>query len=672
MPPDALETMQVLEEESSEEEEEEDDDESYDSEYNGEEGEESEEDDSEDEETESSDDDGETDGSDEEEGGGESDDDEQFESEPEDRIASGDEQSEEEDDDDDDEPEEGDDFTERGEESTDQETGDEETGGEETDDEEESSGDEDEFEDEPKSGPLIPYDEEYEDYTESMDIDELKQKSARKAILLCFCCCILLALAGFLIWWFLFKDDDEEKAISPTNSPTALLSEVPTVFSVIFPIVADTFLRGGIYQSFVYGKDEKLHTMKGPDGNETAYTLLQFDTSGLPPEESGMNRHILLRITHISVLEDRGPTDIVVSKLQPASSDSDIETLTWSNFTPQVAQVGPTFTVATDDSDIEVDITNLVTPSRATLRGRRNMQDSILLLMLESQSVGETFYSREFDSGNQQAEIVHSFVTFAPTQSPTVSTQPSMSAQPSMQTLSPSISSMPSKAPSLSSEPSISSAPTLVETFSMRPSKSPSLSNTPSVSLMPSGAPTVSSQPSLAPTTSAMPSISSRPSVSAQPSTCLEQFTPPMWDTRGATNNPFPDGAFEYVEQPANGKTVTVKIIQKWSTSNVAWIAPYYADFSLPENENRYCERTRNVAPDQELVYNFQCFGGYAIFNVIVSDTSLVTGPKDLLMDQIPGCESSSDDVTNKKVLYAFTVKCKPPPQDCLDQRPYF
>ena len=635
----------------------------------------------------------ESEGEEAEESGDETGESEAFEDEPE-HSAEAEEQAESGDDEEDTGDEESGDDTETG--NEDETTGDEETSNDETGDEEtgDSSEATEEFEDEP--GAIVAAKSSDEEESESDDEDEsdddekfedeeeypeqeVKEKSKGNqtnifVLLLCCFCCILIIVVIVVIYFVVIKDDDPKGPVPsamPSFLPSALPTPSPTRYvwpTIVFPIIADTYMRGGDSSSINFGKAEELQIQTGPTENATAYTLLQFDTSDLPADDvPGLQRKILLHINHIAVDANRGPTQVVVSKLDPQQAlTQPIEDLTWEQFNPKVNQVGPTFTVSPADPSYTpeqvIDITDLVAPPNAVLRGRRNLQATKLLLMLESQRVDEKFYSRERLNGSQKAEITHDYVTFAPTQAPSISPQPSASAKPSFR---PSVSSKPT----ITASPTVTPEPTApTSSPSENPTQTPTVSNAPSVSSRPSSNPTISNAPSKSSKPSPSPTMqpSVNPTLSQQPTTCLEQLIPPQTDIRGASDNPFPDGAFEYAEQPTDGKTVTVKIIQKWSTSNVVWIAPYYADFSLPENENRYCEKTRNVAPDQELVYTFQCFKGYAIFNVIVSDTSLVPG-NDLLMDEIPGCESSQDDNINQKVAYAFNVKCTPPSPECLE-----
>jgi hypothetical protein len=249
---------------------------------------------------------------------------------------------------------------------------------------------------------------------------------------------------------------------------------------------------------------------------------------------------------------------------------------------------------------------------------------------------------------SSQPSLRPSVATLSPSLQPTITAMPTPSA---------TVSAMPSQTPSASSAPSASIQP------SLRPSGSTMPSNVPSVSLKPS----TSFAPSLRPSTSLLPTITPNPSTSLQPTTCLEQLIPPQWSINGAKDNPFPDGAFEYVSQDVSN--VTVKIIQKWSDQNLVWIAPYYEDKNLPD-PFRACERFRDIPPLGEVEITVACFSGVSIFNVIVSDNSLVPG-SDLNMDGdndgIPGCQSADDDVLEKKVLYAFDVKCTPPPASCSD-----
>ena len=128
-----------------------------------------------------------------------------------------------------------------------------------------------------------------------------------------------------------------------------------------------------------------------------------------------------------------------------------------------------------------------------------------------------------------------------------------------------------------------------------------------------------------------------------------------MYDTAGSTANLLPEGAVTYVSQ--NNRRVTMRITQLWSTESVVWIAPYYF-----QNESWQCPKRRNVQPGETLEYEVPCFDRVATFVVIVNDESLIEGLDLQLMDD---CAVDDDDIIGKKVLYAFTAQCAPPPVEC-------
>ena len=522
------------------------------------------------------------------------------------------------------------------------------------------------------------------------------------AILLCLCCgLLLLGLVVFLIWWFVFKDEEEGPTLYGTGPDP---DPWPTI---IIPVLADTYMRSGDFADNIHGKLEELMTLNVAGTNDTAYMLLQINASALPPDTNLRDRDIFLEMTHVGKLGEESMS-VEISMLQPVSADTDIETLSWNMFSPQDNQTGPVFSVKPDDALLEVDITDLIESflnPAVRLRSRRVLQEEMLLLMLKSvsaQSLSATFYSREFDGGALAPRIVHNFATLAPSGAPSISSLPSVSMQPSSP---PSISSIPSlsfnptvsEPPTVSSEPtltprpspapSISSAPSSIPSLSLEPSGQPSpnpsaimsfsptlisavptVSIEPSMSLAPSAAPSISSAPSRGPSLSTIPSVSFQPSISPQPSTCLERITPPFYDIAGATANPFPPGAFEYVSQDVS--RVTFRVIQKWSDEPVVWIALHYYDPLVANSVgDRECPKFRaieNVKPGGVIEKTLGCFKRRAFVIIIVNDNTLIEG-LDLELHKMVSCQKEDDDVRNKKAAYAFELHCTPPPESCAN-----
>lgn len=618
----------------------------------------------------------------------------------------GDEEEESGEDEDEDGEETGDEDGEETGDEDDEETGDDDDEEEESDEEEdEAHNEEDEFADEP-GGAAEPSNIEA-DETDDVPTDEpegqdssksTEEEDKRKKVLLflaCICCCLVVIIAVVLGVVLGGKDDDDEsKGVAPINpipSTSPAPSFVPTLHpdQIFFPVVADTYLRSGAFADQSFGTSEDLEVRNGSGDSNVAYMLLQFDLSGLPPGDSGnifRPREVILRLSHVESVAT-GSANITVVKL-PSDSNLDIESLTYQDFTPSDGEDGPTFVVAPDDVEVEVDITTMIEASNSQLRGRRHLQQDKIIFMLESRDSninlsGEFFRSREYQNGDFKPMIIHNFVTTPPTIAPTVSPAPTLSSKPSM---SPTISSAPttSTAPSTggslpptgaSAKPSSSSKPSVSVSPSLQPSTSsqPSLSSKPSVnptdsakpsngasSFTPTSTPSVSSKPSVSRQPSSNPTLSNAPSISSQPSTCEEQITPPLVTVRGPTT-PFPEGALEYVSQ--DGAEVTMRIIQKWSDDDVAWIAPYYGD-SAEDLESRSCERRRNVAPLGTIEVTFRCAFDRVTFAVIVNDGTFAVGD-DLGLP--PGCTAEAEDLEGQKVLYAFELKCSPPPASCFE-----
>ena len=241
---------------------------------------------------------------------------------------------------------------------------------------------------------------------------------------------------------------------------------------------------------------------------------------------------------------------------------------------------------------------------------------------------------------------------------PTSTAQPTSSAKPTT-THQPTTTYFPTDFPTTSIKPSASPTTTYAPTTTVAPSVQPSLSAKPSATPTTSPKPSVSMQPSLVPSVSMKPSTSSQPTISEQPTTCLHQIYPPVWTIRGARDNPFPDGAFEYLAQNTN--TATIRITQKWSLQPLSWIAPFYYDYQA---DLWRCTKFREVPYDNFIDTTFECRGAAPQFVVIVSDDTLLPGPN-LTLPQ--GCQDDPFDIGNKMTLYAFEVKCTPPPQECLE-----
>jgi hypothetical protein len=613
----------------------------------------------------------------------------------------------------DEEEESGEDEDEDGEETgdeDDEETGDDEDEEEESDeDEDEAHDEEDEFADEP--GAAEPSNIEG-DETDDVPTDEpegqdssksTEEEDKRKTFLMflaCICCCLVIIIAVVLGVVLGGKDnDDESKEILTTPVPVTSIpstspapSFVPTLHPVqiFFPVVADTYLRSGEFADRSFGTSEDLEVRNGLGDSNVAYMLLQFDLSGLPSGDSDnifRPREVILRLSHVESVAT-GSANITVVKL-PSDSNLDIESLTYQDFTPSGGEDGPTFVVAPDDTDVEVDITAMIEASNTQLRGRRHLQREKIIIMLESRDsnnnlLAQLFRSREYQNGDFEPMIVHNFVTPSPTASPTVSSAPTTSSKPTMlPTISaaPTTSTEPSYTPTsgslpppkASGEPSSSSKPSVSVSPSLQPSTSaqPSLSLKPTVnptdsakpsngatSEPPTNSPSVSSKPSVSRQPTSAPTVSDAPSISSQPSTCQEQITPPLVEVVGTTTTPFPEGAVEYVSQ--DGTEVTMRIIQKWSDKNVAWIVPYFADTV----ETKSCVKSRDLPPLGTIEVTLFCFEDRQTFAVIVNDSTFVEGA-DLELPE--GCTTENDDLAGQKVLYEFNLKCSPPAPSCLE-----
>jgi hypothetical protein len=297
----------------------------------------------------------------------------------------------------------------------------------------------------------------------------------------------------------------------PTSMPSAVPSEslpptnLPTLHppEMLFPVIADTYLRGGIYANETFDKQDIFRIINGDDESDTGYALLEFDLTSLPPDENIFREsEVILRLFRVQGVSNQ-TASISITKLAH-SEDIDIETLTWDSFTPEDGVAGPTFQVDEDTEELEIDITGLIrgtssSPSSRQIRGRR-LQNGKTFLLLEtvdaSNFLGESFHSTE--SGPDTAPlIIHNFLTEAPSPFPSVSLQPSpapsLSAQPSLSS-GPSTSLEPSLAPSTSIAPSTSHEPSLRFSTSRAPSdspsESPSKSHSPSISMTPSSDPT--------------------------------------------------------------------------------------------------------------------------------------------------------------------------------------
>lgn len=406
-----------------------------------------------------------------------------------------------------------------------EESGDEEEESDEEEDDDEE--DEDESDGDEKAGDEekgLFSDEHGDDAPKDADADAM-QKRKRLHGIICCCCCLIIILAIVLGVVLGGKDKDDEDAKKPSPKPTPAPTTLPPTSAptlhpvqIFFPVIADTFVRNGEFANETFGTDDTL-LVRGGGNVSDAYIILEFDLTNLPPDTNIFQREseVLLQLTHVESITDF--TDSIVISRLPYDPAIDVDTLTWEDFSPEGALVGPSFTVQGDTETVTVDITGLIRETTQLRKGRRLQMGKILLMLgsADSENVyGEVF--RSMEGGNETAPlIIHNFNTDSPTAAPSASKMPSlapsMSAAPTLSS-APSVSRPPSSAPSLSAAPSTSTQPTAAPTKSAAPTGAPSPSpsaNTNATSTSPSIGPNSNAVPSTVGPTPVVPQTSSSP-----------------------------------------------------------------------------------------------------------------------------------------------------------------
>ena len=361
--------------------------------------------------------------------------------------------------------------------------------------------------------------------------EEQKKRLFVRSLKVCGCCLIVFAI---LALWF-----HQQKTGGAGPSKNIRFLPLSANSLVVWDAVEDTYLRGGSYRRKVFGSHYELAVQNTEDvQNYLSYALLKFDvspptndnddgndgddgrTTGWPShlDSDTFVRKVTLKLhlanrtsTSYNQNEEQLPRNITIVRLPP--TESNIETWSWHKSpihtnTPDRID-GPTIQVnPSKDEVLEIDISSLFSspsPSSSTSsstelirkdgeppRAREGVDDNDspeqVLLMVESvvsQSLDPiVFQSREFQNGTKTAQLIHAFVTAAPTMAPTSSVQPS--SAPTTET--PTTSMQPSSEPSV--QPTQSSQPSQKPTISHVPTSSASPSNQPTRSLAPSAFPT--------------------------------------------------------------------------------------------------------------------------------------------------------------------------------------
>ena len=212
----------------------------------------------------------------------------------------------------------------------------------------------------------------------------------------------------------------------PTLMPTLSPAPTQTVPDVIgLPPFADiTIFTDGIsdLQFENFGTEDSLLVQDGlasktqiPD----AYSLLAFDMTNVPSSRDRLwdrDTSAILRLQHVPAAIERGPATLHIVRLP--STRLDIETLHGGLFFPDGGIEGPSFEVAPADTEVNVDITNLVFNYTVEL--------DQLFLMIENrgpeQEAGDRFKSRE---SGEPPQIIFNFTPNGNTRPPAASPAPS-------------------------------------------------------------------------------------------------------------------------------------------------------------------------------------------------------------------------------------------------------
>jgi hypothetical protein len=287
---------------------------------------------------------------------------------------------------------------------------------------------------------------------------------------------------------------------SPTGGPSAYPTTAPTITPAptksipdeLFLVPdADTYVyTRGFYVAQAYGKQETWLVQNGPeDVNEIpdAFALLSFDLVDVPAPERILDRarSAILQLTHVPNDLDRGPRTYTIVRLP--STPLAIETLHGEIFVPPPDGEGPSFEVDKSDTNLEVDITDLVFGQSPSVQQENVNPDQLFLMIVdrgdESSAGGDRFRGRESDF----PPILHIGLPPGGSPAPSKSSAPSRSMQPSLR-------------PTLSAFPSQSMRPSLRPSTSVKPSAQPSEKPSAQPSVIPTLPPSTSIAPSNPPT----------------------------------------------------------------------------------------------------------------------------------------------------------------------------
>lgn len=150
----------------------------------------------------------------------------------------------------------------------------------------------------------------------------------------------------------------------PTDDPSPSPSAAPSVTAVPtndedvrFDVVADGYVRNGIYTDSNFGSDDGLMVKNDSSSDKDRKAIIEFH---LGRHRFGEMDSGTLRLFVQSVCSDSSRT-ITVSRL--IDNDWQEDATTWSNLNPTVAKQGPSFSVTTAQAQswIEIDVTSIAT-----------------------------------------------------------------------------------------------------------------------------------------------------------------------------------------------------------------------------------------------------------------------------------------------------------------------